>query len=176
HITNLWYLRRELDIPYPWLVTPQRLHYQTYRDCDRDLFQWTLLRTYEGSMDCPEVTGVRNIREIVAGHLAQGRHDPERWWLAQHEGRPVGVLLLTEMPDWQAWEVAYVGVVPEQRRRGWGAEMMRKALRAAHATEAAQVTLSVDARNRPAWDLYVGLGFEPYEQREVFLALWPVSV
>src|SRR5262249_25656410 len=109
----------------------------------------------------------------VEGHLAQGRHDPERWWLARHEGRPVGVLLLTEMPDWQAWEVAYVGVVPEQRRRGWGGGVVGQGPPAAPATPGPPGPPSVDARNRPAWDLYVGLGFEPYEQREVYLALWP---
>jgi hypothetical protein len=30
----------------------------------------------------------------------------------------------------------------------------------------------VDARNRPAWDLYCRVGFEPFDQREVFLATW----
>ncbi len=36
----------------------------------------------------------------------------------------------------------------------------------------ARRSLSVDGRNRPAWDLYLDLGFEPYDCREVFLAVW----
>jgi ribosomal protein S18 acetylase RimI-like enzyme len=49
---------------------------------------------------------------------------------------------------------------------------MRKAILEARVAEAPQLTLSVDVRNRPAWELYRRLGFEPFEQREVFLAVW----
>jgi ribosomal protein S18 acetylase RimI-like enzyme len=172
HITALSYLRHDLDLPDSYLLAEDRLEYQVYQPANTDLFHQTLLRTYEGTLDCPEVNGVRSVEQIIEGHRAQGRHDPARWWLACADGQPVGVLLLTWMQDWQAWDVAYVGVVPEQRRRGWGRELMHKALCSAHATSAVQVTLSVDARNQPAWDLYVGLGFEPYDRREVYLALW----
>jgi ribosomal protein S18 acetylase RimI-like enzyme len=172
HITTLSYLRQGLDLPQSYLLAEDRLDYQVYQPANAGLFHETLLRTYEGTLDCPEVNGVRSLEQILEGHRAQGRHDPERWWLACAAGQPVGVLLLTWMPDWQAWDVAYVGVVPEQRRRGWGRELMHKALCSAHATSAVQVTLSVDTRNRPACDLYRSLGFEPYDQREVYLALW----
>ena len=40
----------------------------------------------------------------------------------------------------------------------------------------AEVTLSVDMRNHPARALYRGLGFEPYDVREVYLAVWSRSV
>jgi ribosomal protein S18 acetylase RimI-like enzyme len=49
---------------------------------------------------------------------------------------------------------------------------MEKALREARAARVARLTLAVDARNRPAWNLYQKLGFEPYDQREVYLAIW----
>ncbi len=39
-------------------------------------------------------------------------------------------------------------------------------------TSFSYVLLSVDARNRPAWELYHGLGFELFDRREVFLAVW----
>jgi len=32
--------------------------------------------------------------------------------------------------------------------------------------------LSVDVRNRRAWELYKDLGFEAHDRREVYLALW----
>jgi mycothiol synthase len=172
HVTALSYLRHSLDLPYSYLLVEDRLDYEVYQPANAGLFHETLLRTYQDTLDCPEVNGVRSLEQIIEGHRAQGQHDPQRWWLASAAGQPVGVLLLTAMREWQSWDVAYVGVVPEQRRRGWGRELMHKALCSAHATEAVQVTLSVDARNRPAWDLYVGLGFEPYDRREVYLALW----
>jgi ribosomal protein S18 acetylase RimI-like enzyme len=172
HVTRLWYLRHDLNLTYDYLCQPNRLAYLSFAECPSDRFVETLLRSYEESLDCPEVNGARSIHDIIEGHRVQGKHDPQRWWLAQDGQRPVGVLLLTEMPEWEAWDVGYVGVVPEARRHGWGRELMHKALCTAHASEAAQVTLSVDARNRPAWKLYLELGFEPYDHREVHLAIW----
>jgi ribosomal protein S18 acetylase RimI-like enzyme len=172
HITTLWYMRHSLDVPFGLVRARDRLVYRPYADGDEDLFHQTLLRTYEETLDCPEVTGVRDLGEVLEGHRAQGVYDPRRWWLALDGDRPVGVLLLTGLPESDGWEVAYVGVVPEARRRGWGRELLHKALRAAHASQATHLTLSVDARNRPAWRLYLDLGFEAYDCREVYLAVW----
>jgi ribosomal protein S18 acetylase RimI-like enzyme len=170
-VTTLWYLRHDLSLPTRWLAVPARAAFATYDD-DPAAFQSTLLRTYEQTLDCPEVNGVRSIEEVIRGHQAQGRHDPERWWLTLDGATPVGVLLIAEMPESGDWEVAYMGVVPEARRRGFGREMLLKALCEARAAEAPRVTLSVDARNKPAWELYRGLGFEPGERRAVYLAVW----
>ena len=40
--------------------------------------------------------------------------------MARDGGRPVGVLLLNEDREQDGWDVSYVGVVPEARRRGCG--------------------------------------------------------
>lgn len=175
HITSLWYLRHHGDLPLRFLRTPTRLDWQTYTSADPCLFHATLLRTYEGTQDCPEVTGLRKPAEIIAGHQAQGKFEPERWWLGREADRPAGVLLLTELTEAPAWEVAYVGVVPEARRRGFGRELVLKALLEARVAGVPEVMLSVDGRNRPAWDLYRSLGFEPFDRREVFLLLGPVE-
>ncbi len=132
----------------------------------------TLQRTYEGTLDCPEVNGARTIDEVIAGHQAQGRFDPDRWWLALRDGQPVGVMLLSELAESNDWEVAYMGLVPEARRQGLGRQLLLQALHAARAAGVRSVTLSVDGRNHPAWQLYVGTGFVPYDRREVYLAVW----
>ncbi|HZV05053.1 MAG TPA: GNAT family N-acetyltransferase [Gemmataceae bacterium] len=167
-VTRLWYMRHQLNLPVHHLNTPARLDYQAY-DGD-SAFQQTLLRTYENTLDCPEVNGVRSIDEVLEGHRAQGAYDPERWWLVRHGSEPVGVLMMTEMPESGDWELAYMGVVPEARRHGFGREMLLHALCEARAADVPSVTLSVDARNHPAWNLYRSLGFEPYDQRVVYLA------
>jgi mycothiol synthase len=169
-VTRLWYMRHNLNLPVHCLNTPARLDYQTFED--DALFRQTLLHTYEGTLDCPEVNGVRGIDEVLEGHRAQGAFDPQRWWLVREGVRPVGVLMMTEMPESGNWETAYMGVVPEARRRGFGREMLRHALCEARAADAPAVTLSVDARNQPAWKLYRSVGFEPYDQRVVYLAFF----
>jgi ribosomal protein S18 acetylase RimI-like enzyme len=170
HVTNLWFVRHNLGrLPVPRQC---RLEIQSYRFGRPELFEKTLMQSYKGSLDCPEVNGVRDAGEILAGHKAQGTFEPDRWLLAFDKGQPVGVLFLTELQEFSGWDLSYLGVVPEARRRGVGRELTTLALRMARDAGAAQLTLSVDARNRPAWDLYVSLGFEPFDQREVYLAIW----
>jgi ribosomal protein S18 acetylase RimI-like enzyme len=171
HVTCLLYLRHGLR-PLPRSDGLPRLAYLSYADAGEERFGAALLRTYEGTLDCPELNGVRPVEQVLAGHRAQGRFDPERWWLALEGGRPVGVLLLSEPADGGDGEVAYVGVAPEARRRGLGRELMLKALAEARAAGHSRLTLTVDARNRPARQLYLDLGFEPFDRREVYLAVW----
>jgi ribosomal protein S18 acetylase RimI-like enzyme len=172
HVTNLWYMRHQLNLPTAVLFEELNLVYQTYSQCGRAQFHETLLRSYEETRDCPEVNGVRTIEEIIEGHQAQGKYDPNRWWLALDVDRPIGVLLLTRAEEGSSWDISYLGIVPEARRRGFGRELTVKALQQARAAQAEQLTLSVDVRNRSAWNLYRGLGFEAFEQREVYLAIW----
>jgi ribosomal protein S18 acetylase RimI-like enzyme len=171
-ITDLWYMRHDRGTPLGYLDTPSRLSFEDFRDSNNLLFQETLLHTYKGSLDCPELGDLRSGEEVIAGHKAQGVYDPGRWWLALEDGRPVGVLLLTVLPETGEWDVAYMGVVPAARRRGFGREILLKALTEARAADVERVVLSVDTRNQPAWNLYCGAGFHPYDRRKVYLAIW----
>jgi ribosomal protein S18 acetylase RimI-like enzyme len=171
HTTNLWYMLHDLRSLPTQLPAASTLTYQTYTDCDRTLFHQVLWRSYEQTRDCPEVNGVRTLEEIVAGHQAQGIYNPEHWWLARQGSQPVAALLVAEVPE-QGWDLSYVGVVSEARRRGIGQALTRKALTEARAAGAKQLTLAVDTRNLPAWNLYRRLGLEPFDQREVYLAIW----
>jgi ribosomal protein S18 acetylase RimI-like enzyme len=171
HVTHLWHLRHTLrSAPNP--CPRPGVRFCPYDPDDPAPFHATLLRTYEGTLDCPEVNGARSVDEIIAGHRAQGVFDPARWALAVAGGQPVGVFLLAGAAEGGDWEVGYVGVVPEARRRGYGKLLVAEALTRAKEGGAGQLLLSVDARNRPAWELYRGFGFEPFDRREVYLAVW----
>ena len=105
----------------------QRLRFEAFRPSIAADFAATLERTYEGTLDCPELNGRRSIDEIVAGHRGQGRFDPQFWWLAYVGELPVGLILLDELPDAVTWELAYLGIVPQFRRHGFGRAMARAA-------------------------------------------------
>jgi mycothiol synthase len=172
HVTDLWYMRLHLDSSRP-MPESSALTYHTYTDDAADIFHETLLRTYEETRDCPEVNGVRGIADIIAGHRSQGAHDPDLWWLVRQNDRPVGVVLLTPMPEWDGWDLIYLGVVKEARGRGIGRELTARAIAVARAAKTRQLTLSVDVRNQPAWNLYRAAGFETYDQRAVYLSILP---
>lgn len=171
HVTRLSYMRHFLDLSALDLGRADRLTYQAFADCDRAVFGNALERSYAGTLDCPEINGVRTIDEVIAGHQAGG-FDPGRWWLAWRGDRPAGVLLVNDEDEWGGWDIAYIGVVPEARRQGIGRTLLIKALLEAKTIETPLVSLAVDARNLPARSLYHQVGFEEFEQREVFLAIW----
>jgi mycothiol synthase len=172
HITRLQYLRHHLVDLAPLPVVPA-LRIQPWAGNLEAVFQETLLHTYDGTLDCPELNGVRTIDEIIAGHRAQGIWRPERWWLASVDDMPAGVALLTELFDQGGWDLSYVGVVPQLRRRGLGQALTVHALHAAHEAGALQLMVAVDERNAAARRMYQSLGFEPTECREVFLMVFP---
>ena len=188
--TALWYLRHDLELPAAVLGEPERLTYTTFAAAGPAAFEPVLARTYEGTQDCPEISDARTASEALAGHMSSG-FDPRRWWLARlpvpslalqacpdkpeapaKVGEAVGLVLVNPDADEDGWEIAYVGVVPEQRRRGFGRELVLKALLEAKAAGQPAVTLAVDARNAPARELYRRLGFKSTESREVLLAVW----
>jgi ribosomal protein S18 acetylase RimI-like enzyme len=179
-VTSLHYMRHDMDQEVAGFATDIAcrhagaacLEYTIYGAVDVSRFEQTLLRTYDDTLDCPELNGVRELREIIEGHQAQGVHDPERWWLAEEAGQACGVLLVADIPDLSAWDLSYVGVVPEARGRGIGRALVCKALVEAHAAGVSRMTLAVDSRNQPARRLYRNLGFRVTEQREVYLAFF----
>jgi mycothiol synthase len=79
---------------------------------------------------------------------------------------------MTEMPDGLTWELMYLGLVPEARRRGYGRALTLHALRWLREQPATQMTLCVDARNLPARQLYQSLGFVETDRQEVLLYIW----
>lgn len=168
HVTRLHYFRHDLlDLSRVPLQPALRL--EPYRAHQPKVFHQTLLRTYEGSRDCPELNQRRTIEEIIAGHRAQGHFHPERWQLAWLDDEPAGVVIATEMFDNLGWDLSYVGVVPQRRRRGVGRALTGWALEAAKQAHAEQMILAVDARNEPALAMYEQLGFQRTEDREVLL-------
>jgi ribosomal protein S18 acetylase RimI-like enzyme len=125
------------------------------------------MRSHESTLDFPELDGRRSLREILQGYQATG-DDPARWWLRRGEAGAVGVLILTAMPE-REWELSYVGVVPGARRKGHGRALVRKAIAEARFAGAGVLTVSVDARNLPALELYRSLGFVEFDRRDVYL-------
>jgi ribosomal protein S18 acetylase RimI-like enzyme len=171
HVTRLLSLRHALR-EIPSVTPPNGLTVAAFRTNRPEVFHQTLQRTYEGTLDCPELNGVREVEEVVQGHMSQGRFHPDRWWLIRLGKRPVGVLLLNEIPEWKEWEVAYVGVVPEVRRSGIGRTIAWQALTAAKSAGQRALNLAVDQRNLPARQLYHALGFESLDHREVYLHIF----
>jgi len=176
-VTDLIFMRRE--VAAPWTLASRsggpKLHWRTLDEAGEDAFRKTLGATYAGSLDMPELEGVRSLDDVMAGHRSAGRFVPELWRLGTIPDRPdpVAVLMLSPVPDREAWEIVYLGLAPEARGRGLGAEVL------AHARDLAienrrvsTLELAADARNAPALKLYQAAGFVPHDRRRVHLVVF----
>lgn len=138
-----------------------------------------LARTYEHTLDCPELCGMRDIADVLDSHRQVGVWDPAFWWLVYLNNQPEGCLLLNACPEQDSVELVYIGVSPRLRGQGVARRLLEmgihRALRdvvvreprekRAEVTGLGGLTCAVDTRNAPAMALYRTLGFQRFAQR-----------
>jgi ribosomal protein S18 acetylase RimI-like enzyme len=125
--------------------------------------------TYLKSLDCPAVDGLRPTRDVLAGYRDIGTPRDDWWFIARHEGRDVGCLILADHAPAKHAELVYMGLIPDVRGRGWGVYLAEQAKRIAVQSTADQLVLSVDAANVPALRHYQTAGFRFWEQRTILI-------
>ncbi|MCG3138954.1 MAG: Mycothiol acetyltransferase [Phycisphaerae bacterium] len=139
-----------------------------YDEAHRAIMAEALQQTYIDSQDCPGLTELRSIDEVIQTHQATGIFDPALWWVVCHDTQPVAVLLLTQVPEQPQLEVVYIGVTPAYRRRGWCNWLMHHALAITYQRQGRQLLLAVDARNLAARRIYERLGFQLTDTRHAW--------
>lgn len=149
------------DIPFETVVFDPAANAGRFAD--------VLEQTYIGTLDCPRLSGLRSGSEALAGHQLTGRFSPSRWKIYRLDHEDVGVLLLTDHPDENAWEVVYMGIVPAWRGRGLGRAMLLAGLHDARAAGRGAVTLAVDTANDYAKKTYKDIGFVEAGTRAVHI-------
>ncbi len=127
-------------------------------------------RTYVGTLDCPQLDGVRPIDEILEGYRAVGQFNSAHWLLVRRDGRDVGCLLLAEHAQ-GTWELVYMGLISGVRGHGWGLDVVRHAQWLARGGAAQRMVLAVDAKNAPAIAMYAAAGFETWDRRSAWLKI-----
>lgn len=167
-VTVLTYLERPTADPLAIATEVPRFDWREYGPATDAEFREVLRGTYLGSLDMPELEGVRSLDDVLASHRVGGRFDPSRWQVGRLEGEPSAsaVVLLAEPEGRDAWEVSYLGLTPAARGRGLGRAALARALELAR-PHAARLELAVDARNLPAERLYRRAGFAPFDRRAV---------
>jgi len=136
------------------------MHWQAYDPQTHGLFAQTIMQSYQDSLDCPRLSGLRHIEDVIAGHKATGEFDPALWRLLCENGQPRGVLLLSRIVMTDAMELVYLGLPPEARGRGLGNLLMQEAMHLILRDNRRRLTLAVDSLNAPALRLYYGHGMQ----------------
>ncbi|MFG0258943.1 MAG: GNAT family N-acetyltransferase, partial [Phycisphaerales bacterium JB041] len=116
-------------------------------ESERDL-RCALEASYEDTLDCPELAGMRTLDDIIAAHRDVGAFDPAMWWLVERENTLAGCVLLNACPAQACVELVYVGISPLVRGMGLGRLLLQRAIAAA-APQGRELRCAVDARNSP---------------------------
>ncbi len=168
HVTDLLYLV-SLEESFPADQPADELEFLPYTPLGHARLAQVVEQTYHGTLDCPQLNGVRDIEDVLSGYRAVGQFAPSRWLIVVNRGEDVGCLLLADHAELDQWELVYMGLVPEARGRGLGIEIVRYAQWLTRIEHRSRLVLAVDAANEPAIALYSEAGFVAWDRRSVFL-------
>lgn len=172
HAADLLYLAANAeDAP----LSPQKLSFalEAFQPSAMARLIDVVQRTYVGTLDCPQIDGLRDTADVISGYQSVGDYQPALWFFVRHDGHDVGCLLLNQHSDVQHLEIVYLALTPEVRGRGWGLQLTKQALWLARETSSRRAVLAVDAANEPAVRLYFVAGFEVFDRRAVWLHTFP---
>jgi ribosomal protein S18 acetylase RimI-like enzyme len=167
-LADLLYLKLDLDDEGAPDEGDADLTWRRYGQYTEEQLGQIVLASYEGSLDCPRLAGVRRIADVIAGHKSTGVFRPETWWVAERSGSPAACILVNDSITPGMAEVVYMGVAPAHRGRGLGRAMLRRAARVTRAGGLHAVTLAVDSRNVHAGRLYEAEGFRQTDRRTAY--------
>jgi len=173
----LAYLRRKVTEADARTAGPKGIVWKRWTAWRRRKFARTIARTYEGSLDCPAMAGLRTAQDALETHRAASVFRAWAWHLAIESGaghgtsrtrarEAVGVVLASEVEG--RGDLVYLGVVPEARGRGIGRTLLGQAIRDTAQMGLPALAVAVDTQNGPAVRLYAGAGFKEVRRRLVW--------
>jgi len=174
-LTDLIYMHYPAIAPRQMSPLSDDYHWLTYEPAHRDLFKQVINQTYRDSLDCPELTQLRNMDDVIDSHKTAGLFEPRWWKILLHQKTPAAVLLLNPLKSSGVLELTYMGLVPSFRGRGLSKLVLEEALRCVPLSNRTNLTLAVDCRNKPACQLYLNFGFEVIFRRTALIkpSNWP---
>jgi mycothiol synthase len=162
----LSYMRRPAAPGDAAIELPPGLEWLHYSLLRHGRFARTIEATYQDSLDCPRLAGLRPVDDTITTHKRTGTFTPQRWRLALERGQLAGVGLVNEIQG--RGELVYLGVVPAARGHGIGRALLGRAIRDSAEMGLAQMGLAVDIANTPAVRLYESAGFHEIRRRMAY--------
>ncbi|MFB3894157.1 MAG: GNAT family N-acetyltransferase [Phycisphaerae bacterium] len=174
-LAELIYMRRDLGAGDDAIGADEGLwRWLSHGQFDDASLGEVITATYKNSLDCPRLSGIRRMEDVLASHRSGGVFRPANWWLAMRDDRPGGCILANDYPLTGNTDVVYLGVTPEFRGQGLAATMLRRACRFARWRGLSALTLAVDAANAPAIRIYQSQGLRAVQRRVTYAMFEPV--
>jgi GNAT superfamily N-acetyltransferase len=122
--------------------------------------------SYEATLDCPELCGLRSTVDILASHKSTGTFDPSLWWIVYYNDQPLGCAFFSPCPDQRTCELVYLGLGTPLRGKGLARTLLAHGIGiVANLSGSWSMTCAVDERNEPALRLYEAMQFRAFARR-----------
>ena len=157
----------------PWHLPGPDWNIICYSQARHAEFARAIEQSYQQTLDCPGLSGVRDIEDVIVGHKASGEFDPRNWIVVRQGEKAAGVLLLARTPASDALELVYIGLCPWARGRGLGGELMKLALSRVTEMGCARLSTAADSQNIPAMRLYARHGMRAIGSRIAMIRTYP---
>jgi len=168
-LAELAYLRRDLaDAVEPPGVPG--LDWQSCQPMDPVELGRVILGSYERSLDCPALAGLRGAADVLASHKASGIWRPDFWWIARMRGAAAGCVLVNDSVSSPGdMDLVYMGVMAAFRGLELGRAMVRHVCRQAQRDRREFMNVVVDVANSYAGKIYEAEGFRVTHRRVAYI-------
>lgn len=169
-VANVLYLVCD-DRAFPPGRPESPLDFEPYGESNHARLARIIEATYEGTQDCPQLSGERDVEDVLAEYRQTGEFRPEHWLLVRHRGEDVGCLIVADHPEHGCCELVYMGLALPARGHGWGRLITQHAQWLTTRVGREQLVVAVDAANDPAISVYASIGFHVWDRRTVYVRL-----
>lgn len=168
HLADLDYLISTCDV-FPHRRPTSGLKFEPLRPGLESHMAEVVERTYQNTLDCSRLDTGQSVQDVLRSYRRTGVYSPQWWFLVRHHGSDIGCILLADHPEHNQCELMYMGIVPEQRGKGWGLKATRYVQWVVGREGRERMVLAVDDANWPARDVYTSAGFRHGDRRSVYI-------
>ncbi len=154
-----------------WMPDGYSIH--TLRPGQDDEFTQLMERTYQQSLDCPDLVKLLTAKDLLKFYRASTFATQSSFFLLYAESEPAGCLVLTDDMDNESLELTYMGVAPNHRGNGLGQLLVNFAKERAYNGLARRLVVAVDRTNEPAWKIYEDAEFATYSTQALMVRTGP---
>jgi ribosomal protein S18 acetylase RimI-like enzyme len=154
-------------------VVPGRLSFRSFDEVGAPLFRSAIERVTSGTLD----QRLASERAEFGAQAAAGRlleeiekmiYDPSWWQLAYAaDGELVGLVMPSRNPTFAV--IGYIGVVPEQRGRGYIDDLLAQATATLAASGASAIRADTDVANLPMAHAFQRAGYQQFATRREYM-------
>ncbi|UCD04973.1 MAG: GNAT family N-acetyltransferase [candidate division WOR-3 bacterium] len=164
-------LRKELYTLKPAAYSPTEidisLTYKSALEITEDAFIQVFKSVFEP--DFFDSDAANCFAELKMNAVDSGRFYPEDWEIAYDNDKPVGLTMpQLHDADGEIGSNFYLGVLPDERKKGWGTFLQRKAVETLIRRGVDLIAGSTDVKNKPMRRIFRRLGYQLAEHQYFF--------